>query len=473
MINKWQAAYEIIRYTKYVFSTYDSMTDTIWLKNSKSKSIMILADKETSDSEIETTTENLFYNKSNLDRAVNFEISKIYVNYIGSHEFKRQFSSNELKVSHIGVANIGKIIFNPFYKIDTKYKKPKSKDWYKKRVLSSNPLETYLIKFTPITSILLMINTLIFLMNLFYIHIKDSVHLTNDLGLTHFGVNQDGEFYRLISSAFLHANVDHFLFNVAAIYVLGKFVESIYGSIKMLLSYLITAVVANIISLVFITDSLSLGASGAAYGLMGILLVHLLVRKKVQKKLIFQVVAIFVVIGVLSNFFSNVNHYAHLGGAVYGVILGIIYNFKKVNKKLLLATSILAIVFPIVSWIIQSQHSSFQPYDEQALRFYYEKDYDQALSKVNETFKYNNETSTSYYVLGKLYEAAGDKDRAEANLSYAFELDPENELALKERLYRLRKNQDYEGMKELVKDINVKKVKDEELAVILEDLEYR
>src|SRR5699024_2911834 len=99
-------------------------------------------------------------------------------------------------------------IFNPFYKIDTKYKKPKSKDWYKKRVLSSNPLETYLIKFTPITSILLMINTLIFLMNLFYIHIKDSVHLTNDLGLTHFGVNQDGEFYRLISSAFLHANVD-------------------------------------------------------------------------------------------------------------------------------------------------------------------------------------------------------------------------------------------------------------------------
>lgn len=74
MINKWQAAYEIIRYTKYVFSTYDSMTDTIWLKNSKSKSIMILADKETSDSEIETTTENLFYNKSNLDRAVNFEI---------------------------------------------------------------------------------------------------------------------------------------------------------------------------------------------------------------------------------------------------------------------------------------------------------------------------------------------------------------------------------------------------------------
>lgn len=473
MINKWQAAYEIVRYTKYVFSRYDEVADTIWLKNRKNRSLMILVDGQFEDEEIETTTKILYDNKANIDAAVDFNVSKIYVHYIDCEPFKRQFKSKALKVIHTGTDSIANVILNPFYKIDTKYKKSKPLDWYKKRVLSSNPLETYLIKFTPMTLILIMINTLIFLTNLFYIHIRDSVHITNNLGLTHHGVNQDTEFYRLISSAFLHADVEHFLFNIFAIYVLGKFVESIYGSTKMLITYVLTAIVANIVSLVFITNALSLGASGATYGMMGLLVIHLLVYKKVQKKLIFQVLAAFVVIGILTSFFSNINHYAHAGGFIYGLILGVIYNFKKVDFKIAIGAFILMIVLPVSMWMIQRDHVSYQPYDEEALRYFYEKDYAHALEKVNETFKYGNETSMSYYILGKLYEVAGDDAAAEENFNVAFELDPKNEYVLKRKLLELRKNQDFEAMAKLSEDVNVNKVKDEELSVILEELSFR
>src|SRR5699024_6156316 len=249
--------------------------------------------------------------------------------YLNSAKGKRTFKSKKLRVTHYGIENIGEIILSPFYKIDTKYKKQKQNDWYKRRVLSGNPLEMYMIKSTPMTSVLIMINTLIFLMNLFYIHIKDSMHFTNQLGLTHFDVVQ-GEYYRLISSAFLHANVEHFLFNIFALYILGKFVESIYSHVHILITFIVTALLSNVVSLTFITDSLSLGASGAVYGLLGVLVIFMLINRKINTKLIVQIALIFIVISVISSLFSNVNHYAHVGGLIYGLMLGVLFQAKRI-----------------------------------------------------------------------------------------------------------------------------------------------
>ncbi|CAD2075984.1 rhomboid family intramembrane serine protease [Phocicoccus pinnipedialis] len=469
MANKWQAAYEIIRYTKYITAYYERETDTIWLKNKLTRTLMCINEKPIEDINVEGVTETIYLNKSSFDKIAGFEVKRVNIYYLNSKKNKRNFKSKKLRVTHYGIDNIGEIILSPFYKIDTKYKNPKQNDWYQRRVLSVNSLEMYMIKSTPMTSVLIMINTLIFLMNLFYIHIRGSNHFTNQLGLTHFDVVQ-GEYYRLISSAFLHANVEHFLFNIFALYILGKFVESIYSHVHMIVAYIITAVLANVMSLTFITDSLSLGASGAIYGLLGVLVVYMLINKKINTKLIIQISLIFIIISIVSSFFNNVNHYAHVGGIIYGLMLGVLFQFKRIEWRITLPVLVLMLVTPIILWSIVLKHDSYQPVDEVGLRYLNEKQYEKALEIVNETFEYNKETSTTYYILAKLYDVSGDFEKAKENYNKSYELDSKNELALKYKLYELRKANNYEGMKELIEKIDRKNIYDEELRAIEEDM---
>lgn len=469
MANKWQAAYEIIRYTKYVTAYYESETDTLWLKNKSARTLMCINETPIENIHVEGITESIFSNKNSLDTIAGFNVKRVNIYYLNSAKGKRTFKSKKLRVTHYGIENIGEIILSPFYKIDTKYKKQKQNDWYKRRVLSGNPLEMYMIKSTPMTSVLIMINTLIFLMNLFYIHIKDSMHFTNQLGLTHFDVVQ-GEYYRLISSAFLHANVEHFLFNIFALYILGKFVESIYSHVHILITFIVTALLANVVSLTFITDSLSLGASGAVYGLLGVLVIFMLINRKINTKLIVQIALIFIVISVISSLFSNVNHYAHVGGLIYGLMLGVLFQAKRIDWKISVPVLVLLLATPIILWSIVLKHDSYQPVDEVGLKYLNEKQYDKALETVNETFQYNKETSTTYYILAKLYDISGDFEKAKENYNKSFELDPENELALKYKLYELRKANDYDSMKKLIDNIDRDHIYDDELRAIEEDM---
>src|SRR5699024_4507897 len=91
---------------------------------------------------------------------------------------------------------------------------------------------------------------------------------------------------------------------------------------------------ANVVSLTFITDSLSLGASGAVYGLLGVLVIFMLINRKINTKLIVQIALIFIVISVISSLFSNVNHYAHVGGLIYGLMLGVLFQAKRIDWKI-------------------------------------------------------------------------------------------------------------------------------------------
>lgn len=469
MTNKWQAAYEIIRYTKFVTAHYDAPTDTLWLKNKKTCTLMCINETPIEMIDIEEMSKNLFYNQTALNNIAGFNVSCVNIYYLNSNKEKRKFKSKTLKVTHYGIENISEIIFNPFYKIDTKYKKTKKNEWYKRRVLSGNPLEMYMIKSTPMTNVLIMINTLIFLMNLYYIHIKDSTHFTVHLGLTHFDVVH-GEYYRLLSSAFLHAEVEHFLFNIFSIYILGKFVESIYSYIHLFLAYVMTAIFANIVSLTFITDALSLGASGAAYGLFGVLIIYMLTNKKIDKKLLIQIALIFVVISIVSSLFSNINHFAHIGGLIYGLFLGVIFQFKKIDLKIIIPILVLTLLTPVILWSILIQHDSYQPVDEVGLQYLNEGKYEKALNTINKTFKYNKETSTTYYILAKLYDVSGDFNKAKEHYDKSYDLDPTNELALKYKLYELRKKGEFKKMSEMLAKTDREHIYDEDTKALEEEL---
>ncbi|MGO1923967.1 MAG: rhomboid family intramembrane serine protease, partial [Jeotgalicoccus sp.] len=437
------------------------------LKDRKKKTLMCLLDLDLSDSELESITDNIFNSQDNLSQIAGFPVKTINLYHLTEKKFTRKFKSKTLKVNHRTVNNLEKIISNPFYKIDMKYKKPKDDEFYQRRLMSRQPFEKYMIKFTPMTLLLVTLNTIVLLINLIFIHLFNTYELTNLLAVSHYEVSS-GEYYRLVTSTFLHVGVSHFLFNIFALYILGKFVEGIYTPWHMLITYLAAGSIASLFSLVFITEGISLGASGGVYGLLGLIIIHLLITRKIKAKLIVQIIAVFVVVSVLSMFFANINHYAHIGGLIVGVLLGIIFNFKRINIKYSIIAAAVLILFTMFSHFGMNQQTSIHPMDDEALHYYEEGNYDAALEVVNSSINKNVATDMTYYILGKLYIESGDEEKGQQYVDKSYEMDQSNELAAKEKILEFRKVQDYENMNEAISKLETP-VEDKELKILIDE----
>ncbi len=142
----------------------------------------------------------------------------------------------------------------------------------------------------------------------------------------------DGQWWRLITSIFIHVGLIHLVFNMLALFYIGSFLELSIGSKKFMIIYLLTGLIAGITSLIFHDFTISVGASGAVFGLYGLTL-SLMVLKYLDKKLtpmIWVSVTLFVALNLIMSFSGGVNLAAHLGGLLAGFIIGIIYfPFKK------------------------------------------------------------------------------------------------------------------------------------------------
>jgi len=79
----------------------------------------------------------------------------------------------------------------------------------------------------------------------------------------------DGEWYRIITSGFLHYGLIHLAFNMYALYILGGLIERVAGPVRFGLVYLVSLIAGSLGALLVSPNSLTVGASGAVYGLMG------------------------------------------------------------------------------------------------------------------------------------------------------------------------------------------------------------
>ena len=185
-------------------------------------------------------------------------------------------------------------------------------------------------KKTIITPALIFINVLIcFVANYFIAtgNIDLFTLLANNRDLV-----KEGEIYRLITSAFLHQNLFHLLFNMYALHVIGSQVESFVGKWKYLLIYLVSAITASLLSCV-INTGWSLGASGAIFGLMGMLLYFgLFYRLYLDKALKTQIVPLILMNLGLGFVISGIDNAAHIGGLFGGFLISMALGVSD-NKK--------------------------------------------------------------------------------------------------------------------------------------------
>lgn len=162
---------------------------------------------------------------------------------------------------------------------------------------------------------------------------------------------RNGEVYRLLTSTFMHASILHLVFNMYALSIIGKQVETFLGKPKFLLVYLFSGLTGSLLSCA-ITNSYSLGASGAIFGLMGSLLYfgyHY--RLYLGSVLLGQIVPVIVINLVIGYITPSIDNAAHIGGLVGGLFismaLGVNKNDERSSKVNGIITSLILLLFLI------------------------------------------------------------------------------------------------------------------------------
>ncbi len=144
-------------------------------------------------------------------------------------------------------------------------------------------------------------------------------------------VTEYDQYYRFITSIFIHIGAMHILFNGYALYVFGPQIERLMGPKKYLLFFVLTGIGGNIATYIFNYVSVSAGASGSLFGLFGAFL-YLVVRHPQVvtpegKRSILQLLGINL---ALTFFVPSISITAHLGGLIMGFLLSFV--FIKINR---------------------------------------------------------------------------------------------------------------------------------------------
>jgi len=182
-----------------------------------------------------------------------------------------------------------------------------------------------------------------------------NIYDADSLSLIKLGANistlvKSGEYFRLLTAIFLHGGIIHLFFNMYALYSIGNFIETYFGRSKYFIVFMLTGIVGSLTSYIF-TRGFSVGASGAVFGLLGLLLAQKLKRKVYYAELPIDTrsIVMIVVINLILGFtIPNVDNAAHIGGLISGTLLGLFLNHENSGEQRPLLTKILLIVTTIL-----------------------------------------------------------------------------------------------------------------------------
>jgi rhomboid protease GluP len=150
----------------------------------------------------------------------------------------------------------------------------------------------------------------------------------------------EGEWWRLLTNIFLHAGIMHLLFNMVGLLFAGIFLESTIGTMRLAAAYLVTGITASVASIWWHPSTVSVGASGAIFGLFGVFLALLSTRyfPPVLKKSLTIGVVIFVGGNLLVGLAQGIDNAAHVGGLLCGLVIGYIY-YPRLKLQKIIPTS--------------------------------------------------------------------------------------------------------------------------------------
>jgi rhomboid protease GluP len=143
-----------------------------------------------------------------------------------------------------------------------------------------------------------------------------------------------GQWWRLLTAGFLHAGFLHLAMNSYTLFILVSEVEQFYGTSRLIVAYLLSTFTGFLFSLMFSPRSLSLGASAAAFGLIGIMLaMSIRHRSDPLVQLVRAQYTQWVVFSLVLSLLPGVDIAAHIGGLVGGFLIGVIAGFPGIPNS--------------------------------------------------------------------------------------------------------------------------------------------
>lgn len=157
---------------------------------------------------------------------------------------------------------------------------------------------------------------------------------------------RDGQIWRLISHMFLHIGLMHIFFNMYSLYYVGTRVEDFYGKWKYLLIYFISGISGGLLSIAMHDENvISVGASGAIFGLFGALLCFgYNYRGYIGSMIKSQILPIVIYNLLLGFFIPGVDMWGHIGGLLGGIIVSNLVGTIE-NKKYNISNIMLFVIY--------------------------------------------------------------------------------------------------------------------------------
>jgi membrane associated rhomboid family serine protease len=179
------------------------------------------------------------------------------------------------------------------------------------------------LKDAKITLFLIFINVFVFFF--FNIAIPDSLYYIVQINRL---ILEDYEYWRLITSIFIHGDLIHLFSNMFGLFLFGVTVETNkhISKLKYIIIYFASGIIGNLFTLFLLPmNTISLGASGAIFGLLGVAFV--MIATDYQPLIFFAL--FYLIFFIVTSFAPGINYWAHLFGLLGGLFFGYIFYWRK------------------------------------------------------------------------------------------------------------------------------------------------
>jgi membrane associated rhomboid family serine protease/Tfp pilus assembly protein PilF len=255
-------------------------------------------------------------------------------------------------------------------------------------------------------------------------------------------LTMSGQWWRLLTCVFVHGGLLHIGFNMWCLWDLGRLAESVYGHWTFATVYFITGLSASLGSLVWNPSVLSVGASGAIFGIAGALIASFYLGEFSLPRDAMRGMLRSVVVFVGYNLFfgaviARTDNAAHIGGLVMGLLLGaLIARFAPAHDNFLRRIAVLLVGLVIVAaamlWL-QRQHPAYLLHGQNGASLLNQGKTDDAIAELQKSVNLRPNFTASHSALARAYVEKRDFARAAAEMERVIALNPKSD----ESYYRL------------------------------------
>ncbi len=260
--------------------------------------------------------------------------------------------------------------------------------------------------------------------------------------LVHWGANYgpltvSGQWWRLLTCVFVHGGLLHIASNMYGLWILGRLAESLYGRWTFAIVYFLCGLSGSLASVVRNPIVLSVGASGAVFGIAGALIASFYLGElSLPRAAVMGTVrSLAIVLGI--NLFigwrvAGIDNSAHVGGLIMGLILGaLIAKVAPLKDDVLRRAGVLALGALLVGggvfWLQRSR--AYMSSMNQAHEFLNDGKTNDAIARLNAVVRQRPDYWPAHLQLARAYTIQHDFAKAEVELTRVVELNPRNENA--------------------------------------------